>query len=542
MSKAQAIELFCTGRKEEALSVFERLLEQGVEDADVFCHLGIIHENKGNYAESIDFYNKALNLKSDLVPALANLGNQLKNSGHLSLAAEKLHKAHKLDSKNSLICSNYANVLVSMAEHKKAYKEFFKSLELMAQNTNAYSNFLLSLNYTELYSAEEIFALHKKYSESIAETSKELRSYNHAKLRIAYLSGDFKRHSVAYFIEGILHFHDRNEFDIFCYSDVTKPDKITDKISNMDLTYKSITGKNDTEVHRQIKEDEIDILIDLGAHTGKRMQVLALRSAPVQITYLGYGNTTGLKNVDYRIVDYITDPADSLATETLIRLDRSFIAFCPPENPLEILDTPAIGNGFVTFGSFNNLPKLTDEVLRLWIRILRSTPNSRIVLKTKAFIDEKIKANILNKFTSRGIDNDRVSLLGFQSTLDDHLINYRNIDIALDPFPYNGTTTTCEALHMGVPLICLKGKTHISRVSASLLEHAGLDSLVAADKNKYVEKAVELANNPVLLNNLHQNIRSLMHQSQICDSKDLTLTLESVYRENAKRPAEASLL
>ena len=541
MNKELAIELFCKGKKSEALDALKTLVERGVEDADVYCHLGLIHESRGNYGESVDNYTKALKLNPHLVPALANLGTQLKNSGHLSLAADKMQQAQKLDPGNSVICSNYANVLVNMAEHKKAYKEFIKSLSLMSQNSNAYSNFLLSLNYTEQYSPEEVFEFHKNYSEMIGEIPKGLKPYNHDKLRVGYLSGDFKRHSVAYFIEGILHYHDRDEFEIYCYSDVLKPDVITEKISSMDLEYKSIVNMSDTDVHRLIVEDEIDILVDLGAHTGKRLQVLALRSAPVQMTYLGYGNTTGLKNVDYRIVDSVTDPEDSLATERLIRLDRSFIAFCPPEDTPEIVDPPLIQNGYVTFGSFNNLPKLTDEILRLWIRILRETPKSRIILKTKAFIDENIKNKVMSKFTSRGIESERVLLLGYQSTLDDHLLNYRKIDIALDPFPYNGTTTTCEALHMGIPLICLKGNTHIARVSASLLEHCGLSSLVAANKNEYVNKAVELAGNTELLKELHQNIRPLMHQSQICNSRDLTMTLESVYRENAKRPAEASL-
>ena len=542
MSKENAINLFCSGKKEQAYKVFKELLDRGIKDPDVFCHLGLIEESKGNFAEAVDFYKKALDLNPNLIPALANLGNQLKNIGHLTLAAEHLKKAVELSSENSLIVSNYANVLVCMGEHKLAYEEYLSSMQMMKQNLNAYSNFLLSLNYTEIYSPEEIYKFHTNFSDTIGEIPKELPAYNNKKVRIGYVSGDFKRHSVAYFIEGILHFHDREKFEIYCYSDVLKADAITDKIRNMDITFQDIKDLSDIQVRDLIQNDKIDILVDLGAHTGKRMQLYALKAAPIQISYLGYGNSSGLKNMDYRIVDKITDKEDSLATEQLIRLDRPFIAFCPPENSAEIENTPALKNGYVTFGSFNNLPKLTDEVFRLWIRILKKVPNSRLILKTRAFIDEKIKSKTLQKFSSRGIESERVLLLGYESTLDDHLLNYKKIDIALDPFPYNGTTTTCEALHMGVPVICLEGKTHIARVSASILNAVGLATLIAQDKNEYVNKAVQLANDINFLNSLHLKVRTLMHQSSLCDSKDLTKSLEAFYLEKVKRPAEASLL
>jgi len=506
MSKEKAIDLFCSGKKEEAFKIFRALADKNIEDADVFCHLGILYENKGDFPSAIKYYNKALELDSNLVPALANLGNQLKNSGHLSLATEKLQKAAELSPNNSLICSNLANVLVSMGKHKEAYQEYLNSLELMSQNITAHSNFLLSLNYTETYSPEEIYNFHSNYSESIGEIESSLPSYDHNKIRVAYVSGDFKRHSVAYFIEGILHYHDKDKFEIYCYSDVVKPDIITEKIQKMDLTFKNIKPLRDKEVHDLIKSDEIDILVDLGGHTGKRLQVFAQRSAPVQISYLGYGNTTGLKNMDYRIVDEDTDKVNSFASEELIRLKRPFIAFCPPEDSAEIIDTPAVKNKYVTFGSFNNLPKLTDEVLRLWMRILKKVPNSKLLLKTRAFVDENIKSTIIEKFNSRGIGSDRLTLLGYESTLGDHLLNYRKIDIALDPFPYNGTTTTCEALHMSVPVICLEGETHIARVSTSILNSVGLSSLVAVDKNDYVNKAVQLASDINFLNKLNFKI------------------------------------
>ena len=537
MSKKEAIELFCTGNKDKAYSMFKSMLDQKVEDADIYCHLGMINESKGQLDKAVKYYNEALKIDPDLIPALANLGNQLKSSGYLSAAYKNFSKAIQNSSKNSLLYSNFANVLVSMAEHKKAYQMYLKALSLNPNGITPYSNFLLSLNYKNIYSDQEIFSFHHKFSDLLNEKKTSRTGYDHKKLRIGYVSADFKTHSVAYFIKGILHFHDRGKFDIFCYSDVPKPDLITEEIAGMDLTFKNVSSLSNNDLHQLIIEDEIDILVDLGGHTAKRLQVFSQRSAPVQLSYLGYGNTTGLKNMDYRIVDKVTDQADSLTSEELIRLNRAFIAFCPPEPIIEIEDTPALTNNYITFGSFNNLPKLSDEVLRLWMRILKKVPSSKIMLKTKAFNDENIKSNLLKKFNARGIDSERVELLGFQTNPVNHLLNYKKIDIALDPFPYNGTTTTCEALHMSVPLICLKGKSHISRVSASLLEHSGLQSLVAKDKNEYLKIAVELAGDPVLLNKFHHTIRNVMHSSQICDSKNLTEELEKVYLQKAKRPA-----
>ena len=539
--KNKAIELFCRGRYKEALEIFKCQINEGVEDADVFCHYAILLEREGDFGEAIIFYRKALELNPGLVPALANLGNQLKNSGYLSTSALKLQEACNLEPKNSLILSNYANVLTCMGRHKESFEYYKKSLDIMPGNFNALSNWLLSLNYTETFTSDEIFKFHQLYSVAMGEIHQVLPGYSHSKLRIGYVSGDFKRHSVAYFIEGILHFHDRSKFEIYCYSDVVKPDVITQKIKDMDLTYRNIKSLSDEETHKLILADEIDVLIDLGAHTGKRLKVFGYRSAPIQISYLGYCNTTGLKNIDLRIVDSITDNTDSPATEKLIRLNRPFLAFCPPEDSKGLLDSPCLKNGYITFGSFNNLPKLTDEVFRLWIRILKQTPNSRLLLKTRAFIDDGIKESILKRFTSRGVAPDRIILKGYQSTLDDHLVNYHKIDIALDPFPYNGTTTTCEALHMGVPVICLEGKKHVSRVSASILEFSNLKFLLAKNKNEYVSKAVKLAEDFESLNSLHHKVRPLFHNSQVCNSKHLTDCLENLYLEYAKRPAEASL-
>ena len=540
MNKEFAIELFNRNKLDEALKVFEDLTETLSSDADVHCYLGLIKERLGNATDAVVHYNEALKHDPNLVPALANLGNHLKNCGLISSALDHFERAIRQNCRNSLIISNYANVAISAGEVKKAYELYEKALDLKADNLNALNNYLISTLYTNHFSAQQVYEMHCRYSEVYGEKEKQLALYDHDKIRIGYVSGDFKRHSVAYFIEGLLHFHNREKFEIFCYSDVLKEDEITQRLKSFHLVWRSIPNKTDDEVHKQILKDEIDILVDLGAHTGKRLGVFAKRSAPIQVNYLGYADTSGLKNMDLRIVDELTDEPDFPTSEKIVKLKRCFLAFCPPESRDDLEDTPYLKNGYLTIGSFNNLPKLTDEVLRLWMRILKSIPNSRLLLKTKSFNDEGLKSKFLEKFTKRGIDAERIELLGYELKLSNHLDLYKRIDIALDPFPYNGTTTTCEALFMGVPVVALKGTSkHAARVSCSLLETIGLRSLIADNKNEYAGMVKKLAENPQTLNELHHSIRPMMFNSPLCNSKDLTEQIEFVFEEEIEKARQS---
>jgi len=357
------------------------------------------------------------------------------------------------------------------------------------------------------------------------------------RLRVGYLSPNFSTHSVAYFFEPVLAAHDKSVVEIFCYSDQHGGDATTDRLRGMADHWREIAGKTDSAVAAMIRQDAIDILVDLAGHTsGNRMTLLASRPAPVQITWLGYPDTTGLKTMDYRITDAIADPpgqTDQFHTEKLVRVPGGAWAYGATEAP-EIGPLPATSNGFVTFGCFNNLPKVTPKALEIWAQILRRVPGSRLILKASGLSSRMGREYVGGHLLRCGIEPDRFELLGWLPTTVSHLQLYNRIDIALDTFPYNGTTTTCEALWMGVPVITLCGSTHVSRVGAALLTHANSADWIAADVQGYVEIAANLASRLTELAGIRGKLRDRLKASALCDGKRLAKELEAVYANTAR--------
>ena len=299
--------------------------------------------------------------------------------------------------------------------------------------------------------------------------------------------------------------------------------------------YRLIAACSDDRVAEQIQKDRIQILVDLAGHTvDNRMPVFARRPAPVQVTWLGYPGTTGLPAMDYRITDAIADPVgktEQYHTETLTRLKEGFLCYKPSEDSPGLSSPPVLKAGHITFGSFNNLTKVNRKVVEAWSRILRGIPGSSLLLKSKQFPDEFIEGYYRDLFSQNGIISDRIEMLSGVETLKEHLACYNRMDIALDPFPYNGTTTTFEALWMGVPVVTLAGGHHASRVGASILTHLGLEKLVAGDIRCYVDKAIQLAGDMNELKALRAEMRNRMKESPLCDAKSFAGSMESVFEE-----------
>ena len=323
------------------------------------------------------------------------------------------------------------------------------------------------------------FALPHAFRHQPASTDKD----PDRRLRIGFISPDLRAHSVSYFLLPLLRHLDRAQLEIFAYAYVASPDRMTDTLRAETDHWQNVWGSSDDQIASAIRADRIDILVDLAGHTSDhRLLVLARRPAPVQATYLGYPNTTGMATVDWRIVDRITDPpgSEASAVERLMRLERCFLAYEPFEYP-DIAEPPCLKNGFVTFGSFNNVAKINSSVLGLWAAILDAVPDSRLILKHDLTHDAVVRARISNAFVSHGVDPGRIELLGRAHDRVEHLGTYARIDVALDTFPYGGTTTTCEALWMGVPVVTLAGTSHASRVGASLLDSVGLGVMYRCD-------------------------------------------------------------
>ena len=353
------------------------------------------------------------------------------------------------------------------------------------------------------------------------------------RLRIGYVSADFGNHPVGYFLANVLPAHDRKQFEVFCYSNRAVEDDMSKRLRESTDHWRSIYRASDAEAGKTIRQDQIDLLVDLSGHTGgNRLMIFADRQAPVQVSWLGYFGTTGLTTMDFVLADRFVAPgeADAYFTETVWRLPDSYLCFSVPELSIEVQAPPAASGQWVTFGCFNNYAKISPETVALWVQVLNSVTHSRLLLKTHHLGDGNIRQKLLNQFGAHGISSDRISLEG-ASPRAELLASYNRVDIALDPTPYGGGTTTAEALWMGVPVVTLRGKTWVGRVSESILNAVGASEWVAVDNTEYVEIAARLASDITRLAELRTHQRLKFTSSPLCNSSTFTLNLEKAYRE-----------
>ena len=421
-----------------------------------------------------------------------------------------------------------------IAEAIDAYRQV---LALDPGHAEARSNLLLALNYRDDCTPQEVFAEHRAFGERFgpaAVAPQPDRAWPR-RLRVGYVSPDFRSHVVASFMLPILARHDRERFELCCYHTFPGADTVTDYIRSMVEHWVDAAGLPDAELAQRIRDDRIDILVDLAGHMAwQRLGVFALRPAPVQATYLGYPNTTGLRTVDYRISDARADPpgrTDPFYTERIVRLDRSFVCYRPGPDIHAVAPLPAARAGHVTFGSFNNFQKLSGSFFTAAARVLSAVPGSRLLLKAKPLDWPRVAAGVRERCAAMGIAADRLDLRGWTSSVEDHLGEYRAVDIALDSFPYNGTTTTCEAMWMGAPVVALEGDRHCGCVGSSLLSAVGLPELVARDVDDYVRIAAALAADTLRLTELRTGMRERMRASPLMDEKGFVSELERAYLE-----------
>ncbi len=352
-------------------------------------------------------------------------------------------------------------------------------------------------------------------------------------MRIGYISPDFKKHVVSYFFEPLLDEHNRDAVEVYGYGNIDRLDSTTSRLQKKFDCYRNIWDVNDDAVARIIEQDKIDILIDLAGHTrNNRLLVLARKPAPVQVTYLGYCDTTGMEAVDYLLTDCITAPPESQKyyTEQLTYLPGGYFCYTPPENAPVVTPPPAAKKGYVTFGTFTNNRRLNRRVLEVWTEILKLTPNSRLLLGFRGGDDEKVQEHYLSQFEECGVSRERIEISGGKAP-SEYIKQYNDVDIVFDTFPGNGGTTTCEALWMGVPVISLIDKHQNGRVGLSILSRLDMQCFAAATPAEYVAKAVALANKPESLMEMRASMRSRMAESSLCDRKRLARDVETAYRQ-----------
>jgi predicted O-linked N-acetylglucosamine transferase (SPINDLY family) len=347
------------------------------------------------------------------------------------------------------------------------------------------------------------------------------------------VSGDFKSHSVAYFFEPLLQHHNANVVETFCYYNHKTVDDVTNRLMIFAEHWRPIVDMSHANVVDLIIADKIDILVDLSGHTAHNsLLVFAQKPAPILVTWLGSSNTTGLSAIDYRFTDVITDPigeTEQFNSETLFRLPNGFHCYGGNETARVNAELPHQNRGHITFGSFNNMSKLTPEVIKVWSKILNAVPQSQLLLKTSLVTNNL--SHYVQLFKQEGISEDRIEYQGHLPSNHEHLELYGAIDIGLDPFPYNGVTTTCEALWMGVPVITLAGDRHAGRVGASILDNVGLTDFIAQDIDGYIQLAVEMAANPTYLQEIRRGLRKRMLDSPLCDGSSFANDIEKAYQE-----------
>ncbi|HYA27639.1 MAG TPA: tetratricopeptide repeat protein [Acidobacteriota bacterium] len=527
------------GKLTESIACLEQACKVEPADPELHFTLGNLISEKGDDPErALACYRQAVILMPDYGVAWLHLGVAYYHAMNYSAAAESLSRAAVLDPRDEKTFYNLGLALMRSGRAAEAGQMLRRARDIAPNNSAIHTCLLFNLHHVAGLSNREIFDEHLRWAARFGAEypgrTAAAQAPARTRLRVGYISPDFRTHSVFYFIHPIVKEHDRATIECYCYSDVTQPDDLTRKLMNEADHWRDISGLDDDQAFRLIQQDGIDILVDLAGHTDRnRLRMLSRKAAPVQVSYLGYPDTTGLRTVDYRLTDEWADPegvSDDYYTEKLVRLENGFLCYEPPVEPPFHRSVPARQNGFVTFGSYNNLAKINGDVILAWSDILRQLPGAKLLLKARGLGDPSVRATFLSEFRSHGIGADRIECLGHMIDVDQHLDAYNRMDVALDTFPYNGTATTCEALWMGVPVITFTGERHASRVGTSLLTSIGLTDCIAGGRESYIDLAVQLARDVDKLEGIRAGLRERMRSSPLMDAAKFCRTLERKYR------------
>jgi predicted O-linked N-acetylglucosamine transferase (SPINDLY family) len=522
------------GNLDQAEIEYQQLIALKPDYVEAHNNRGTVLADLGRLAEAAASYRRAIALKPDHANAYNNLGNVFRELGQHE-EAERYY-SHTVALKPGLAeaLNHHGNALLDLGRLDEAEKCYRRAIELAPNLSTAYSNLLLLQNYLPDRRQDGIGAdaleFGRRFGQCPGNGMHRNRRDKSRKLRIGYVSGDFRVHSVAFFIEPVLAAHDRSAFEIFCYYNFPRAESITRRLRGHADHWRDVFVLDDNELDARIRRDEIDVLVDLSGHTaGNRLPVFGRRPAPVQVSYLGYPATSGLPVMDYRLTDEIADPpgeSDRMYAERLVRLPRAMWCFRADESLASGGSAERSGCA-VTFGSFNYFAKLNSNVFALWARILERLPATRLVVTR--IPGEETAATLKRHFEKLGVASNRLELHGILPRMQLGEI-FSRVDIALDPFPYAGTTTTCEVMWMGIPVVTLSGATTASRSGASLLRSVGLESLIAHSTNGYLDIAESLARDPVRLAMLRGELRDRMRSSTLMDDKAFTRSLEDAYR------------
>jgi predicted O-linked N-acetylglucosamine transferase (SPINDLY family) len=531
-------------RPQEALPHLVQALRLDGKRAEVHNNLGVALEQLGRYGEAASAYQNALSLRPNYVQAQHNLAKASRLAGDPATALRAYRAA--LTSKPDSVTAYEGLVTVGedVGDARLMIDSQWALCRLQPESPGVNSGLLYNLHYDPAMGRKGLYAEHLRWAERFSPSGRKQlpRRWNvlsQRRLRVGYLSPDFREHTVPRFIGAALAHHDTGGFEVFCYSDVTHPDRMTGRLRGAVERWRDTVGLPDERVSKLIGEDRIDVLVDLRGHAASnRMTLLAARVAPVQINMVGYFDTTGLSNMDYRLTDAHQDPpgSEEFHTETLLRMPHTCWCFSPDVHAPPVGPLPSKGRGYITFGSLNKLVKVSAPCARLWARVLQAVPDSRLLLTVNSAGAVEM---VRDRLQEAGLPGERLVVELKSEHVGGYHDRFNQIDVALDTFPFNGITTTCDGLWMGVPLVSLSGQTSVSRTGRSILHGVGLPHLAVESDNEFVSTAVALAGEPVALADLRANLRDRMLHSPLMDHAGFTRTLECMYLQVADpQPAQ----
>ena len=525
------------GRIDEAVAAYHCVLRIDPSHAEAWRNLGnALHANR-DLDGAIDAYRRALELNPEQTGCHGNLAVVLQAKGHIDEALAANYDALRMTPDSPATHTNIASCLKDQGRLDEALEFFRRAIELDPDAADRFSALAYTVCFHPDYDAARILEINRQWDRRYGQPLKpgiiphENEASPERRLRIGYVSPDFCEHVVGYSMLPVIREHDRRAFDIYCYSNVLRPDGMTTQLASLAGGWRNIVGISDEAAAEMIRADQIDILVDLALHTARnRLPIFARKPAPIQVAYLGYAGTTGMEAMDYRLSDPYFDPPDAnlnVYREQTVRLPGSYWLYQPMQSAPASSGSPAAEQGFVTFGCLNKFAKASTAALELWPEILLAVPGSRLLLQGAAGF---ARQSVHDRFARNGVAAERVEFVGLQPC-EKYFETFRRIDIALDPFPYGGGISTCDALWMGVPVVTLNGATAVGRGGRSILSHLGLPELVAETPQEYVSKAVALAHDLPRLRELRATLRDRMEHSPLRDAKRHTQEIEDAYRE-----------
>lgn len=501
-------------------------------------NVGYLMYVAGRFADALGCYDRVIAQRPEFANLHLNRALALRGLGRIAQAVQSFQCALALEPGNAEACNNLGTEAQALGDYGEAVRYYRLALALRPDYATAHSNLLFCMNYDDEVDSDTLFAEYGRWEALHARPHyASIRPHRNdrnpdRRLRIGYLSADFIHHPIATNTIGLLERHDRAEVEITCYAEVSRPDRFTRRFQAAADRWRTTVGVSDDDVAELIRNDQIDILVSMAGHTaGNRLTVCARKPAPIQVSY-GDLSTTGLSTMDYWLTDAVIHPADTRErfTEELVRLPM-LVLHEPPADAPPVAPLPAGRTGRITFGSFNNPAKLTPAVLATWAQVLHAVPGARLVLGYMNVLDDDVhRRRLIERFAAHGIGAGSVETLGIAFERADHLARMADVDIALDPFPFNGCTSTFEALWMGLPVVTLAGRRWLGRMGTSFLSTAGMTEWIARDRPGYVATAVRLAGDIDALARIRAGLRQRIARSPLCDAPAYARSVEQAYR------------